>query len=90
MVQTDSKKILSTYQISTMIHLENFFFDCLKAYVFICYNNEDNKRIEVLTSEAMEKWRSLTMKIVWTKNLKNKEKTCFHKTQSSKCVCTIN
>ena len=76
MVKTDLKKILSTYQISTMIHLENFF-DGLKAYVFICYNNEDNKRIEVVTSELLEKWRSLTMKIVWTKNLKNKEKTWF-------------
>ena len=53
------------------------FLDGDKAYVFICYNNEDNKRIEVVTSAALEKRRSLTLKIVWTINLKNKEKNVF-------------
>ena len=61
------------------------FLDGLKAYVSKCYNNEDNKRIEEVTSAALEKWRSLTMEIVWTINLKNKKKR-FHKTRSSKSV----
>ena len=54
-----------------------FFSDGSKAYAFICYKNENNKRIEVVTSAALEKWRSLTLKIVWTINLEIKEKNFF-------------
>ena len=50
------------------------FTDGSKAYAFTCYNNEDNKWIEAITSAALAKWSSSTMKIVWTINLKNKEK----------------
>ena len=54
-----------------------FFSDGFKAYAFICYKNEDNKRIEVVTIAALEKWRSLFLKIVWTINLEIKEKKFF-------------
>ena len=54
-----------------------FSSDDFKAFAFICYKNEDNKRIEVVTSAALDKWRSLTLKIVWTINLEIKEKNLF-------------